>query len=106
MCPTPPVDRLAPRLQYGPAGHSAWQDFDWSAIERQTELLGRAVNYVDVGEGPVLILVHGLSGSWMNWLENVPFFAADHRVIALDLPGFGHSRCQPLRSRLASTAMC
>lgn len=60
-------------------------------MERQTELLGRAVNYVDVGEGPVLILVHGLSGSWMNWLENVPFFAADHRVIALDLPGFGHS---------------
>lgn len=91
MCPTPPLDRLAPRLQYGPVGHSAWHDFDWSAIERQTELLGRAVNYVDLGEGPVVILVHGLSGSWMNWLENVPFLAADHRVIALDLPGFGHS---------------
>jgi pimeloyl-ACP methyl ester carboxylesterase len=35
--------------------------------------------------------VHGLSGSWPNWLEQLPVFAGDHRVIAMDLPGFGHS---------------
>jgi len=37
------------------------------------------------------VFVHGLSGSWPNWLEQLPVFAATHRVIALDLPGFGHS---------------
>jgi pimeloyl-ACP methyl ester carboxylesterase len=36
-------------------------------------------------------MVHGLSGCWQNWLENIPFFARDHRVIAMDLPGFGES---------------
>jgi pimeloyl-ACP methyl ester carboxylesterase len=91
MSPTPPVDRLAPRLQYGPVGRSAWQDIPWEDLERQTELLGRSVNYVDVGSGPNLILIHGLSGNWMNWLENIPQLAREHRVIAIDLPGFGRS---------------
>jgi pimeloyl-ACP methyl ester carboxylesterase len=46
---------------------------------------------VELGEGPPLLFVHGLTGSWPNWLEQLPVFAATHRVIALDLPGFGRS---------------
>jgi pimeloyl-ACP methyl ester carboxylesterase len=38
-----------------------------------------------------VVFVHGLSGSWQNWLEQLPALAAGHRVVALDLPGFGHS---------------
>jgi pimeloyl-ACP methyl ester carboxylesterase len=38
-----------------------------------------------------IVFVHGLSGSWQNWLENLPHFARTHRAVALDLPGFGHS---------------
>ncbi|MQA74298.1 MAG: alpha/beta fold hydrolase [Solirubrobacterales bacterium] len=38
-----------------------------------------------------LVFVHGLGGCWQNWLENIPHFAGRHRVIALDLPGFGSS---------------
>ncbi len=55
------------------------------------------MNVVDVGEGPVLVLVHGLSGNWQNWLEVIPALVdAGHRAIAFDLPGFGHSE-MPLR---------
>jgi pimeloyl-ACP methyl ester carboxylesterase len=54
------------------------------------------VNYVELSTaGPearlAVVFVHGLSGSWQNWLENIPHFARTHRVVALDLPGFGHS---------------
>jgi pimeloyl-ACP methyl ester carboxylesterase len=49
------------------------------------------VSYVEIGEGPPLVFVHGLGGCWENWLENLPHFAQSHRVIALDLPGFGDS---------------
>jgi pimeloyl-ACP methyl ester carboxylesterase len=42
-----------------------------------------------------VLFVHGLSGSWQNWLENIPHFARTHRVVALDLPGFGHSPLPP-----------
>jgi pimeloyl-ACP methyl ester carboxylesterase len=38
-----------------------------------------------------VVFVHGLAGSWQNWLEQLPAFATEHRVVTLDLPGFGHS---------------
>jgi pimeloyl-ACP methyl ester carboxylesterase len=38
------------------------------------------------------VWVHGLSGSWQNWLENLPVLArAGYRCVAMDLPGFGAS---------------
>ena len=55
------------------------------------------VCFVDCGTstGLDLLFVHGLSGSWQNWLENIPHFARHHRVLALDLPGFGASPLPP-----------
>ena len=41
------------------------------------------------------MFVHGLSGCWQNWLENLPHFARNHRVLAPDLPGFGASPMPP-----------
>jgi pimeloyl-ACP methyl ester carboxylesterase len=38
-----------------------------------------------------VVFIHGLSGCWQNWLEQLPAFSAGHRVVALDLPGFGYS---------------
>ena len=52
---------------------------------------GQPVNTIDLGDGPPLVFVHGLTGSWPNWLEQLPVFAREHRVVAMDLPGFGHS---------------
>jgi pimeloyl-ACP methyl ester carboxylesterase len=66
-------------------------DIDWSAHQRFVEIDGRRANVVEIGEGPPLLFVHGLSGCWQNWLENIPHFARTHRVIAADLPGFGAS---------------
>jgi len=66
-------------------------DVDWREHLRWVHVDGRPVNVVDIGSGPVVVFLHGLAGSWQNWLENIPHFAADHRVIALDLPGFGAS---------------
>lgn len=48
------------------------------------------------GEGPALVLVHGLGGSHANWLAAGPLLAERARVVALDLPGFGRS---PLAGR-------
>jgi len=55
------------------------------------------VNYVEMGSGPGLdvVLVHGLSGCWQNWLENIPQLARRRRVVAIDLPGFGSSPMPP-----------
>ena len=72
-----------------------WLRIDWADRVRkltvESELGGTTVNYVESGEGPAVLMVHGLGGSWRNWLENMPYLARNHRVIALDLPGFGTS---------------
>ncbi len=40
---------------------------------------------------PPLVLIHGLGATKSSWLPIVPALARSHRVIALDLPGFGAS---------------
>jgi pimeloyl-ACP methyl ester carboxylesterase len=70
---------------------SAWLDIDWRAHQRREKIEGRWLNVIDIGSGPALIFVHGLAGCWQNWLENIPYFAGQYRVIAVDLPGFGES---------------
>jgi pimeloyl-ACP methyl ester carboxylesterase len=44
------------------------------------------------GNGPPLVLLHGLSGSRRWWERNVPVFAERFRTYTVDLPGFGESR--------------
>lgn len=43
------------------------------------------------GDGPAMVLVHGLGGSLINWDAVGPRLAKTHRVVAPDLPGFGYS---------------
>ena len=69
-----------------------WLEIDWRRHLRTIELDDSTrVNYIEMGEGPCLMLIHGLGGAWQNWLENIPALAQRHRVIAIDLPGFGAS---------------
>jgi pimeloyl-ACP methyl ester carboxylesterase len=72
-----------------------WLRIDWREHRHQIDVVGAGVNYVEMGEGPPLLFIHGLSGAWQNWLENIPHFARTHRVVAVDLPGFGSSPMPP-----------
>lgn len=47
--------------------------------------------YEEHGEGPPVLLLHGLGESTFTWHEIVPKLAERRRVIALDLKGFGRS---------------
>ena len=52
---------------------------------------GRPVVYAEAGSGPVLLLVHGMAGSFENWRAVMEPLAREHTVIAPDLPGHGAS---------------
>jgi pimeloyl-ACP methyl ester carboxylesterase len=43
------------------------------------------------GTGPAIVFVHGWTCDTSSWREQLPAFADDYRVIALDLPGHGRS---------------
>jgi pimeloyl-ACP methyl ester carboxylesterase len=87
----PPLPRLDDPTVYGPQGRSPWLDVDWREHQRWVILDGQPINVVERGVGPPLVFVHGLIGRWMHWVEQLSAFASSHRVIALDLPGFGDS---------------
>jgi 4,5:9,10-diseco-3-hydroxy-5,9,17-trioxoandrosta-1(10),2-diene-4-oate hydrolase len=81
---------------FEPIARAPWLDVDWSAHQRWIDVEGSSVNTIELGpehpgDGQPLVFVHGLSGSWPNWLEQLPVFAREHRVVTLDLPGFGYS---------------
>jgi 4,5:9,10-diseco-3-hydroxy-5,9,17-trioxoandrosta-1(10),2-diene-4-oate hydrolase len=63
--------------------------------ERFAEVKGVRMRYFLGGDGPPLILVHGLGGAAANWTELVPLLVRRHRVLVPDLPGHGGSTPLP-----------
>jgi pimeloyl-ACP methyl ester carboxylesterase len=59
------------------------------------------VHYEVSGEGPAVVLLHGLSGSGRWWAYNVGPLAQRYRVYNVDVVGFGRSRGQRLILREA-----
>ena len=67
-----------------------------SEISFETVTLhGRESGYLIGGEGPVLLLIHGMAGTCENWRSVLEPLARHHTVIAPDLPGHGLSAGGP-----------
>ena len=50
---------------------------------------GVHVRYREAGQGPAVVMIHGYGASSDSWVGVIPDVAAQHRVIAVDLKGFG-----------------
>lgn len=57
------------------------------------QVYGAALHYEVAGDGPALVFAHGSGGNALSWWQQVPHFAARHRVVTFDHRGFGRSRC-------------
>jgi 4,5:9,10-diseco-3-hydroxy-5,9,17-trioxoandrosta-1(10),2-diene-4-oate hydrolase len=75
-------------------------------LEPRYVRVGRAsVFHYDVGTGPAVVLVHGFNHHAEAWVRNIAVLAdAGHRVVALDLPGFGRSGIPRMRYSLKGYA--
>jgi pimeloyl-ACP methyl ester carboxylesterase len=62
-------------------------------------VMGAKIYYIDRGSGPVVVLIHGLGDQGSVWKSTIGPLAKEHRVIALDLIGFGHSDKPPFDYR-------
>lgn len=58
---------------------------------RYLNLHGERVAYREAGQGPVLLLIHGMAGSSYTWRAVIPQLSKRYRVIAPDLIGHGQS---------------
>jgi pimeloyl-ACP methyl ester carboxylesterase len=64
-------------------------------VSKHADLDG-PVHYLDGGgSGQPMVCVHGLSGSALNWMAVSRALAQRHRVLALDLRGFGRTPLGP-----------
>jgi pimeloyl-ACP methyl ester carboxylesterase len=62
------------------------------AVETRTIDLGGPLHVADFGgQGPPVVLLHGLGGSHVNWMRLGPMLADRARVMAVDLAGFGRT---------------
>jgi len=70
---------------------------DWFDAERYPfdshwqEVNGSTVHYLDEGEGPVLLMLHGNPTWSFLYRRMVPYLSDRFRCIAIDYPGFGLS---------------
>ncbi|MEM9005078.1 MAG: alpha/beta hydrolase [Cyanobacteria bacterium P01_F01_bin.86] len=55
------------------------------------ETNGVRLHYVTQGEGPLMLLLHGFPEFWYSWRHQIPAFAQDYKVVALDLRGYNES---------------
>jgi pimeloyl-ACP methyl ester carboxylesterase len=63
--------------------HSCLKTWSWQGLNIGYQTLGT--------QGPALVLVHGFGASSYHWRKNIPVLAANFRVYAIDLLGFGAS---------------
>jgi len=54
-------------------------------------LHGHRVSYRTAGEGPVILLIHGITGNSAQWGQVIPALAENYTVVAPDLLGHGQS---------------
>jgi len=69
----------------------------WTAAvtpERTTGFVendGESIYYETIGEGPTVVLTHGLGGNHAIWFKQLAAFAASWRIVIWDQRGFGNS---------------
>ncbi|ACK66597.1 alpha/beta hydrolase fold protein [Rippkaea orientalis PCC 8801] len=52
---------------------------------------GIQLYYITQGTGKLMLFVHGFPEFWYSWRHQIPEFAQDHKVVALDLRGYNKS---------------
>lgn len=62
-------------------------------VEHRTETVnGITLHWVEAGQGPLVVLLHGFPEFWFSWRHQIPVLAAaGYRVVAPDLRGYNES---------------
>src|SRR6188508_222877 len=62
---------------------------------RSCDVRGARLRVFEAGEGPTVLLLHGLGGAASNWVAVAPALAERARIVVPELPGHGGSSALP-----------
>lgn len=63
----------------------------WTMTTLKHEFDDTSLAYFEMGEGPAVVIIHGVGGHKEDWREVATHLAEMHRVFAVDMLGFGES---------------
>jgi len=91
------IGLLAWRPEWALQGWFAVQRLQAGAEVHSVEVDGQRIVQLEAGpaDAPLVVLLHGFTGTKENWLPLMAELSATHRVIAPDLPGWGESQREP-----------
>ncbi|MEO0647343.1 MAG: alpha/beta fold hydrolase, partial [Cyanobacteria bacterium J06650_10] len=78
---TGPTESLVKALPSVHASTWQWKGFD----------IGYQYAVTEKADAPAVIMIHGFGASSIHWRKNIPELAAQYRVYAIDLIGYGKS---------------
>lgn len=52
---------------------------------------GVRIHYAFLGQGPLVVMIHGFPDCWLTWREQMEALAKDHEVVAIDQRGYNLS---------------
>eukprot|EP00753_Platysulcus_tardus_P017827 PLAT6563.1.p1 GENE.PLAT6563.1~~PLAT6563.1.p1 ORF type:complete len:345 (+),score=151.80 PLAT6563.1:187-1221(+) len=61
--------------------------------------------YVEKGEGPLMLCIHGFPENWFSWRHQLAEFSKSYRVVAFDMRGFGESDRPAAKSAYLADAL-
>jgi magnesium chelatase accessory protein len=79
----------------------AREGHDWPLRDasRWEDVAGQRWHLQRLGQGPLLLLLHGTGASTHSWRGLVPLLAPQHELLLVDLPGHGFSQALPAGRR-------
>ena len=101
------IGALGTAWSYSRRAVRRWEDLDLATVEKPGRVVsvdGVELHYTEAGQGPPILLIHGLNGSTFSFRHLAPLLSDGFRVLALDLMGFGYSERPAARRLLAGRA--
>jgi pimeloyl-ACP methyl ester carboxylesterase len=92
------IGALGTAWSYSRRAVRRWEDLDLATVEKPGRLIsveGVELHYTETGQGPPILLIHGLNGCTFSFRHLAPLLSDGFRVLALDLMGFGYSERPP-----------
>ncbi len=83
--------KLAALLAFAAAAGNAAADIRDEVEHGYADSDGVSIHYASIGEGPLVVMIHGFPDFWYSWRHQMNGLRDDFQVVAIDQRGYNRS---------------